>query len=168
MPTDLLSRLQEAPLVADGAMGTVLYDKGVYINRCYDEVILTSPELVRDVHREYIQAGAEVIETNTFGANPVKLERHGIEDRTEEINRRAAEIAREVAGSAVYVLGAVGPLGLRIEPWGPTSVEEARAFFRRQARGLVEGGVDGFLLETFGDLTEVRAAMVGVRDEAPD
>ena len=168
MPDDLLARLAEVPLVGDGAMGTVLYEKGVYINKCYDEVNLTAPDLVRDVHREYVQAGAEVIETNTFGANPVKLGRHGIAEQTEEINRRAAEIAREVAGAAVYVLGAVGPLGIKIEPWGPTAVAEAREHFARQVRGLHAGGVDGYILETFGDLNEIHAAMEAIREVAGD
>ena len=125
MPQDLIERLIRAPLVADGAMGTMLYDKGVYINKCYDEVNLSAPELVRDVHRSYVQAGSELIQTNTFGANAVKLAAHGLEARTEEINRVAARIAREEAGSSLYVAGSIGPLGIRIEPWGPTSVEEA-------------------------------------------
>jgi len=167
MAHDLLEHLREAPLVADGAMGTMLNAKGVYINRCYDEVNLSAPELVRDVHREYVRAGAELIQTNTFGANPVKLARHGLDERTEEINRRAGELAREEARGGVFVAGSVGPLGIRIEPWGPTSVAEARAHFLRQARGLVEGGVDAFVLETFGDLTEAHAALEAVREADP-
>lgn len=168
MPKELLRRLEEAPLICDGAMGTMLYNKGVFINRCYDEINLTQPELVAEVHRDYVQAGAEVIETNTFGANPVQLERHGLEAETEEINRRAAKIAIEASGAGVFVLGAVGPLGIRIEPWGPTGVDDARAFFRRQVRGLLDGGVTDFLLETFGDINEAHAAMDAVRDLAPD
>ena len=168
MPKDLLERLSRTPLVCDGAMGTMLYAKGVYINRCYDEVNLTSPELVGEIHRAYVHAGAEVIETNSFGANPLKLARHGLEERIHEINRRAAEIAKEAAATAVYVLGAIGPLGIRMEPWGPTSVAEAQAFFEPQVKGLLEGGVDGFLLETFGDVTEARAAMEAVRNVAGD
>src|SRR5687768_13531542 len=136
MPADLLQRLAAMPLVCDGAMGTMLYAKGVYLNRCYDEVTLTAPELVSEIHRAYVQAGAEVLETNTFGANPVKLAKHGLEDRTEELNRRAAALARGAGGGGVYVLGAVGPLGVRIEPWGPTSVAEARAHFARQVGAL--------------------------------
>lgn len=158
-----LERLAEVPLVCDGAMGTMLYAKGVYLNRCYDEVTLTNPDLVREIHRAYVQAGADVLETNTFGANPVKLAKHGLEDRTEELNRRAAEIAREAAGRSTYVLGAVGPLGLRMEPWGPTSAAEARAHFTRQIGALIGAGVDGILLETFGDLTEARAALDAAR-----
>jgi homocysteine S-methyltransferase len=148
-------------------MGTLLYAKGVYLNRCYDEVNLTAPELVAEVHREYLEAGADVLETNTFGANPAKLARHGLEARTEEVNRRAAEIARGVAGDQGLVLGAVGPLGIRMEPWGPTGVSEAKDLFARQVAGLVEGGVDGFVLETFGDPTEIRAALLAVREGAP-
>ena len=152
--------------VVDGAMGTVLYGRGVFVNVCYDALALERPELVRRIHAEYVAAGAEVIETNTFGANPVKLSSHALDDDTEAINRAAAELAREAAdeaGTGVHVLGAVGPLGIRIEPWGPTSREEAEAHFLRQVRGLLEGGVDGFCLETFGDLHEVEAAFRAVR-----
>jgi homocysteine S-methyltransferase len=168
MPKDLLRRLEEAPLICDGAMGTMLYNKGVFINRSYDELNLVQGDLVAEVHRAYIKAGSEVIETNTFGANPVQLEQHGLEGETEHINRRAAEIAVEASGAGVFVLGAIGPLGIRIEPWGPTSVEEARAFFERQVRGLLDGGAQDFLLETFGDITEAHAAMDAVRALAPD
>jgi methionine synthase / methylenetetrahydrofolate reductase(NADPH) len=168
MPTPrLLERLTQGPVVCDGAMGTLLYAKGVYLNRCYDEVNLVSPELVEEVHRDYVNAGAEVIETNSFGANPVKLARHGLDARTEEINRRAAEIAKGVAGDRTIVLGAIGPLGIRIEPWGPTSGQEAKAHFARQVAGLVAGGVDGFMLETFGDPAEIHAALLAVREGAP-
>src|SRR5687768_12390160 len=132
MPRDLLERLAALPLVCDGAMGTMLYAKGVYLNTCYDEVNLTAPDLVGDIHRAYVQAGAEVVETNTFGANPLKLAKHGLAERTEELNRRSAQIARQAVGPAVHVLGAVGPLGIRMAPWGPTSVEEAQAHFARQ------------------------------------
>ena len=118
----LLARLAAGPVVCDGAMGTQLYARGVYLNRCYDEVNLTAPDLVEGVHRDYVRAGAEVLETNSFGANPVKLHKHGLEERTEEINRRAVEIARKAAGDAVLVVGAMGPLGIRMEPWGSTSV----------------------------------------------
>ncbi len=150
--------------VFDGAMGTMLYARGVYINRSFDELNLTSPDLVSSVHREYIRAGAEVIETNTYGANAVKLEGYGLETRVREINRRAAEIAREAAGESVFVAGAVGPLGIRIEPYGPTSVDEARGLFRDAVEGLLEGGVDLFLLETFSDIAEIRQAIRAVRE----
>jgi methionine synthase I (cobalamin-dependent)/5,10-methylenetetrahydrofolate reductase len=154
----------EHPHLFDGGMGTMLYSRGVFINRCYDELSLTSPDLVRGVHEEYVAAGAELLETNTFGANPVKLERHGLEGRVVEINARAAELAREAARDDVLVGGSVGPLGIRIEPYGPTSLDEARSLFRRQVDGLLEGGVDFFILETFADLAEIRQALEAVRE----
>ena len=166
-PRSLLARLAAGPVVCDGAMGTLLYARGVYLNRCYDEVNLTAPDLVEGVHRDYVRAGAEVVETNSFGANPVKLARHGLAERTEEINRRAVEIARKAAGDAVVVLGAMGPLGIRMEPWGSTSLAEAEDLFARQARALASAGADGFCLETFGDLTEIHAAILACRAVAP-
>ena len=152
------------PHLFDGAMGTMLYARGVYINRCYDELCVSQPDLVRDIHRAYVKAGAEILETNSYGANRLKLARHGLEDRLEEINVRAARVAREAAGDRVAVAGAMGPLGLRIEPYGPTSTDEARRYFREQAAALAEGGVDLFVLETFADLEEIRQAILGVRD----
>ncbi len=151
------------PHVFDGAMGTMLYSRGVFINRCYDELNLREPELVRDIHRGYVRAGAEIIETNSYGANRVKLAHYGLEGELEAINARAAEIARAVAGDRVYVAGAIGPLGLRIEPYGPTSVDEARELFREQAAALLNGGVDLFVLETFADIAEIQQAIAAVR-----
>lgn len=151
------------PHVFDGAMGTMLYSRGVYINRCYDELNLREPDIVRDVHRMYARAGAEILETNSFGANRVKLERYGLDKEVHAINARAAEIARGAAGEQVCVAGAIGPLGIRIEPYGPTSVDEAVDLFREQAAGLLEGGVDLFVLETFGDLLEIQQAVRAVR-----
>lgn len=151
------------PHVFDGAMGTMLYSRGVYINRCYDELNLREPDIVRDVHRMYVRAGAEILETNSFGANRVKLERYGLDKEVHAINARAAEIARGAAGEQVCVAGAIGPLGIRIEPYGPTSVDEAVDLFREQAAGLLEGGVDLFVLETFGDLLEIQQAVRAVR-----
>jgi methionine synthase / methylenetetrahydrofolate reductase(NADPH) len=145
-------------------MGTMLYAHGIFINRSYDELVLSNPDLIRSVHAEYVQAGAELLETNTFGANPVKLAQHGLDGRVVEINARAAELAREAAGDRALVGGAIGPLGIRIEPYGPTSLDEARAHFRDQAMGLVDGGVDFFILETFADLAEIRQALGAVRD----
>jgi methionine synthase I (cobalamin-dependent)/5,10-methylenetetrahydrofolate reductase len=149
--------------VFDGAMGTMLYGRGVFLNVCFDELSLRQPDLVKEIHREYVRAGAELIETNTFGANPRKLAQYGLTDETERLNRAAAEVARSAAGNRVAVIGAIGPLGIRIEPFGETSIEEARADFARQARGLLDGGVDGFILETFSDVEELRAALVAVR-----
>ncbi len=146
----------------DGAMGTVLYDRGVFVNVCYDALNLSQPDVVVGIHSDYVRAGAEIIETNTFGANPVKLSAFGLDDRTEEINETAASLALRAAGERACVLGAIGPLGIRIEPWGPTSVDEARDLFKRQAIGLAEGGVDGFVLETFSDPEELHAAQQAV------
>ena len=157
----LLTRLldPERVVVFDGAMGTMLYAKGVFINQCYDELNLKAPDLVRDVHATYAKAGAEVLETNTFGASRVKLSQYGLEAHVGDINRAAARIARDGAGDDHLVAGADGPLGVRIEPYGPTSVEEAFEAFREQMTALKEGGVDCFLLETFGDLAEIAQAV---------
>jgi methionine synthase I (cobalamin-dependent)/5,10-methylenetetrahydrofolate reductase len=148
----------------DGAMGTMLYSKGVFINKCYDELNLRNPEIVLEVHKQYVRSGAEVLETNTYGANRVKLHAFGIDDELREINQSAVEIARRAAGDAVYVAGAMGPLGIRIEPYGPTSEEEARDFFREQAEALRDGGVDLFILETFSNVAEVEQAIAAIRD----
>jgi methionine synthase I (cobalamin-dependent)/5,10-methylenetetrahydrofolate reductase len=150
--------------VFDGAMGTMLYAKGVYINRSYDELNLTSPDLVRTVHEEYVRAGAEVIETNTFTATAHKLSQYGLDSRLREINVTAARLAREAACGRCFVAGAVGPLGLRIEPYGPTSFDEAKELFKQQAEALLEGGVDLFILETFSDVSEMRQAIRAVRE----
>ena len=163
--TSLLDLLTDSrPHLFDGAMGTMLYQKGIFINRCYDELNLREPELVKEVHRSYVKAGAELIETNTFGANRFKLAQFGLEERVREINARAAELAREAAGDRALVGGAIGPLGVRIEPYGPTSLDEARAAFREQAEGLAEGGVAFFVLETFSDLMEIHQALLAVRE----
>ena len=162
---DLRSLLSDGRVhVLDGAMGTMLYDRGVFVNVCYDELNATHPALVEEVHAEYVRAGAEIIETNTFGANPVKLSSFRLEERTEELNRLAAEIAARATNGRAAVAGAIGPLGIRIEPLGPTSREEARDYFGRQVDGLLEGGVDGFILETFADLAELEQAFRAVRD----
>ena len=150
--------------VFDGAMGTVLYGKGIFVNVCYDELNLRQPKLVREVHEAYLAVGAEILETNTFGANPIKLDGFGLEPQTAEINATAARLAKEVAGDSAHVVGAIGPLGIRIEPFGPTSREEARDYFKRQATGLLDGGVDGFIVETFNDLSEIREAIAAVRE----
>jgi len=155
--------LHEGVVLFDGGMGTMLYENGVFINRCFDGVNLSNPSLVERIHREYVVAGAECIETNTFGANRFKLKLHGLDDRLAAINEAGARIARAAAGPDALVAGAVGPLGIRIEPWGPTSNEEAAAAFAEQARALASGGVDLFVLETFADLNEMREAIAGVR-----
>ena len=159
---DLLN--DQRPHVFDGAMGTQLYAKGVFINRSYDELNLKEPDLVREVHRAYVKAGAELLETNSFGANQIKLAEYGLDKQVIEINAAAARLAREAANGRALVGGAIGPLGIRIEPYGPTSLEEARGVFRTQANGLLEGGVDFFILETFSDLDEIHQAILGVRE----
>jgi len=148
----------------DGAMGTMLYAKGVFINKCYDELNVRNPEIVLEVHRAYVRAGAEIIETNTYGANRIKLHGFGIEGELRDINLRAAELARKAAGESVYVAGAIGPLGIRIEPYGPTSLEEARDIFREQAEALLAGGVDLFIVETFSNIAEIEQAIAAIHD----
>src|SRR5206468_4696523 len=161
---DFLSELRNRVLICDGAMGTMLYSKGIFISRCFDELNLSKPELVREVHLDYVKAGVDIIETNTFGSNRTKLMSHGLEAQMREINVQGARIAREAAGDDIFVAGAIGPLGIRIEPWGKTSIDDARAIFRQQAEALLEGGAGIFILETFSDLNEVFAAIRGVRD----
>ena len=155
-------------IVFDGAMGTMLYNKGVFINQCYDELNLRAPDLVRDVHKAYRKAGAEVLETNSFGANRIKLEQYGLSAQVADINRAAARIAREVAEDDLLVAGAVGPLGIRIEPFGPTSLDEARAAFREQLQALKDGGCDVFILETFADLHEIEQGILAAREVDPN
>lgn len=149
--------------VIDGAMGTVLYNRGQFVNVCYDELNMKEPDLIASVHEDYVRNGAEIIETNTFGANPVKLSSFGLDERTEAINAAAAKLARGAANGEALVLGAIGPLGIRIEPFGPTARDEAVDYFTRQAAGLIDGGVDGFILETFSDIDELYAAYRAVR-----
>ena len=148
----------------DGAMGTMLYAKGVFINKCYDELNLRNAEIVLEVHKQYVRAGAEILETNTYGANRVKLHSFGIEDELRDINIRAVELASKAAGDSVYVAGAMGPLGIRIEPYGPTALDEARAFFREQAEALRDGGVDLFVLETMSNISEIEQGILAIRD----
>ena len=158
-----LEELERRVLVCDGAMGTMLYARGVFLNRSFDELNLTQPDLVAEVHQSYVRAGADVIETNTFGANRIKLSTFGLADRTAEINVEGARIARGAARDQAYVAGAIGPLGVRIEPWGKTGVDEAESYFAEQAAALLEGGVELFVLETFHDLNEIGAAIRAVR-----
>ena len=161
-------------ILCDGAMGTTLYARGVFINRCYDELNLSQPDLVRSIHDDYLQAGAELIETNTFGANAFRLLRYGFQDKTFAINKAGAEIARQAvrqleekqAGKA-FVAGAVGPLGVHLEPLGKTGLEEARAAFAEQIRGLVAGGVDLLVIETITALNEAEQAILAAREVAP-
>jgi homocysteine S-methyltransferase len=169
MASDLLNRLKQGPVLCDGAMGTLLLSKGIFIDRCYDELNLSQPDLIRGIHLEYLQAGAEVIETNTFGANSFRLSKHGCVDRLAEINRSGARLARQSAKSfGAMVAGAVGPLGIRIEPLGKIALSEAREAFREQIASLNEEGVDLVILETFGYLEELHQAILAAREVNPD
>jgi homocysteine S-methyltransferase len=146
-------------------MGTLLYAKGVFINRCYDELNLSQSDLIRGIHHDYLQAGAEIVETNTFGGNSFRLERHGLADKVREINLAGAKLAKEAAKSFdAWVAGSVGPLGIRIEPLGKTSFDEARTAFREQIAALLEGGIDVLMLETFGYVEELHQAYQAARE----
>ena len=163
------------PVLADGAMGTVLYARGIFINRCYDELNLSDPGLILAVHEEYLQAGAEILESNTFGANRFRLGRHGLAAKVAEINAAGVRLARQAvdhlkekqAGEA-WVAGAVGPLGVRLEPLGKTGLDEARAAFAEQIGALVVAGVDLLIIETMPALNEAREALAAAREVAPD
>src|SRR5438874_11516862 len=158
-----LDAIDDRVLVCDGAMGTMLYAKGIFINKSFDALNVTQPDLVAEVHQEYGRAGADIVETNTFGANRIKLGTFGIADRLHAINEQGARIARHAAREQAYVAGAIGPLGIRLEPWGKTGVDEAQEYFREQAQALVDGGVELFVLETFADVNELAAAVRAVR-----
>jgi methionine synthase I (cobalamin-dependent)/5,10-methylenetetrahydrofolate reductase len=165
MGKSFLERLKEEEiLICDGAMGTMLYSKGVYIDRCFDELNLSNPSTVRDVHQGYLKSGADIIETNTFGANRYKLQPHGLEGKLYEINNQGVKLAKEVAENDVFVAGSIGPLGRPIEPIGHITRKEARKAFSDQATPLYEGGVDLFILETFNDLNEILQAISAVKE----
>jgi homocysteine S-methyltransferase len=166
------------PVLCDGAMGTMLYARGVFINRCYDELNLSQPEMVREVHAEYLQAGAEVVETNTFGANRFRLEHHGFEDKVREINVAGVKLARECVeqirlkqASEAFVAGSIGPLGVRLEPLGKVGLDEARDAFAEQISAMIEGGpgvgVDLLVIETLTSLVEAEQAIRAARSVAP-
>ena len=163
------------PVLCDGAMGTVLYARGVFINRCYDELNLSDPALIMAIHEEYLQSGAEVLETNTFGANRFRLARHGLASRTAEINAAGVRIAREAAdhlkekqAGDAWIAGSVGPLGVHLEPLGKTGLEEARAAFAEQIAALAEAGVDLLMIETMPALNEAREALLAAKETAPE
>ena len=162
-------QLARRSMVADGAMGTMLYSRGVFINRCYDELNVSAADLVRQIHQEYVKAGAEILETNTFGANRMRLAAFGFAEKLRAINQAGVHLAREAARENAFVAGAVGPLGAHIEPLGPTSFAEARAIFREQIEVLLDAGVDLLVLETFANLDELREALFAAREAAgPD
>lgn len=156
--------LKDRVFVADGAMGTMLYSKGVFINRCFDELNVAQPGLVKEIHQEYVKAGAQILETNTFGATRIRLGAFGIAEKCQAINESGVKLAREAAHEKAFVAGAVGPLGVRIEPLGPTSFSEARASFKEQIGYLYNSGIDLLVLETFGDLNELREAVGAARE----
>jgi len=161
-------KLGKQVIVFDGGTGTYLYEKGIYINRCFDELNLTNPELITEVHKDYINAGADVIETNTFGANVFKLTPHGLKDKVYEINLKGAQLARKVAGDNTYVAGSVGPLGVQLEPLGKVSNMEAKEAFKEQMKGLLDGKVDLIILETFAVVNELVLAVQALRELDPE
>lgn len=156
------------PLLFDGATGTELYNRGIFINRCFEDANLSSPSLILELHNDYVKAGAEVLTTNSWGANRMKLAKHNLQDETRSINKKAAELARKAIAGKGYVAGSVGPLGVRIEPWGPTSFDEAKAAFAEQISGLKDGGVDVLSFETFGDISELQQAILAAKEVAPE
>ena len=161
-------RLGNEVIVFDGGTGTYLYEKGIYINRCFEELNIASPELITELHRDYVNAGADVIETNTFGANRFKLTPHGLNDKIYDINFKGAQLARNVAKNNVLVAGAVGPLGVQIEPIGKISFDEAKNYFKEQIQGLIDGGVDLIILETFALVKEMIQAVRAAREINPN
>jgi methionine synthase / methylenetetrahydrofolate reductase(NADPH) len=161
-------QLSRRVIVADGAMGTMLYSRGVFINRCFDELNLSQPDLVLQIHQEYAKAGAEILETNTFGATRARLAAFGVAEKLQAINQAGVRLARQAANGNAFVAGAIGPLGVRIEPLGPTSYTEARAMFREQAGALIEAGADLLILETFGNLDELHQAVLAAREAGGD
>ena len=168
MKNRFLDAIADRVLLCDGGMGTMLYSKGVYLNTCFDELNLTNPDMVKEIHRGYVKSGADIIETNTFGANRVKLRRHGLDDKVAEINRAGAMIAREEAGESVFVAGSIGPLGVKVEPLGPLSATAAGEMFAEQAAALRDGGADLFILETFSDIYEIELAIRAARRASPE
>lgn len=161
-----LERLKKGVLLCDGAMGTLLYTRGVSHYQCFDELNLSNPQVVQKVHQDYIKAGAEIIETNTFGANRFKLATHGFEEKVRDINLRGAKLAREageIEGKDIFVAGSMGPIGQRVHPFGEITLKQVREAFLEQVEGLLEGGVDLFIVETISDLREMREAVSAVR-----
>ncbi len=155
---DIIEKLKERPLIFDGAMGTMIYSKGVFINTCYEHLCITSPDLIGGIHKEYAAGGADVIESNSFGANRIKLEGHGLVDQLEAINRAAVRLAREAAGEDGLVAGSVGPLLSSGQVWLDNKCDELREMFQEQMGVLADEGIDFFMLETFSHLKEAQLA----------
>src|SRR5215216_3020560 len=165
--TNFLDILSSQTILADGAMGTMLHSHGVGFDKCFDELNLTNPSAVAEIHRAYIEAGAQLIITNTFGANRFKLTKHGVQDKTVEINKAGVDLAKRVVAASfkdVLVAGDIGPLGVRIAPYGRVKPEQAREAFAEQIRALAESGVDLIVIETFSDLYEIREAIKAARE----
>lgn len=162
-----LERIKKGVILFDGAMGTMLYEEGVPLSSCFEEVCVSNPDLVSSIHRRYIDAGAQVIETNSFGANPIKLKTYQIENKTEEINRAAARIARKEAGDDIYVAGSVGPLGKRLAPLGPLDIKEAEEAFKTQISALAKEDIDLIIFESFRDVKELLLAVKAAKSAAP-
>lgn len=161
---EILDRLRSEVLIADGAVGTTLYAAGFSHRTCFDELNETHPQIIEDLHRDYIAAGAQIIETNTFGANPYRLGDHGFAEKTRLLNRLGAEHARRAAGDVIYVAGSIGPLDRVLEPIGPITLAQARTAFKEQVLGLLDGGVDMFIVETISNLFEMREAIAAIRE----
>ena len=163
MKKSFLQSIYERVLVLDGAMGTMLQERGLKPGSSPEEMNLTAPEVVADVHREYLEAGADIIVTNTFGGSSAKLSHFGLAERVYEINAKGVALAREAAGNSAYVAASMGPTGRFVEPVGDCSFDEMRAIFREQALPLIEAGADLITLETFLDIKEARAAVIAIR-----
>ncbi len=167
MAHPFLERLSRGPILCDGAMGTQLYERGIPLEACFDEVNLSNPKVVIDIHRDYILAGAEIIETNSFGANRFKLEQHGLASLVRQINRQAARNAREareITGHPVFIAGSIGPTGRTLAPIGTTPPDQVRKAYREQIEALLEGGIDLLIIETISQLDELRQAVQAARD----
>ena len=160
-----LDQLKKGPILFDGGIGTEIYNRGIFLNKCFEELNLTNKQLITQLHEDYKKAGADVIKTNTFGANYLKLKKYNLEDKLDEINSSGVKLAKDVAGEDVFVAGAMGPLGIQIEPLGKLSSEEAKVFFIQQAKSLIDSGVDLILLETFINHEELEIAVKSIKSE---
>ena len=156
--------LQERIIIADGAMGTILYSRGIPFSASFDELNLSQPEIIQEIHHEYLDAGAQIIETNTFGGNRIRLEHHALEDKVYDINFAGAKLARDASKSNAWIAGSVGPLGKPLKPVGVITLDDAKSYFREQIEALVDGGVDFILLETFTDLREISQALLAANE----